>query len=72
MFKVLPTKVDAPLVPVVVKVIAPCFELNVDQSAEINAPLLVPDAFGRMKVCVDAAELIAKSVPLVPTAKFCT
>ena len=46
--------------------------LNALQSAELNAPLLVALAVGRLKVCVDVAELIPKSVPLVPVAKFCT
>ena len=29
------------------------------------------DAVGKLKVCVEVTELIAKSVPLVPTAKVC-
>jgi hypothetical protein len=45
--------------------------LNVVQSAEDNAPLLLADAVGRLNVCVLPDELIAKSVPLVPVAKFC-
>jgi hypothetical protein len=49
-----------------------CFPLKVVQSAELNAPLFVALAVGRLKVCVSVAELIAKSVPYVPTAKFCT
>ena len=37
----------------------------------LNAPLLVALAVGKLKVCVSVAELIAKSVPDVPTAKYC-
>ena len=36
MFKVLETKVEAPLDPVVVKVMVPCLELNVVQSVELK------------------------------------
>ena len=46
--------------------------LNVLQSALLNAPRFVADAVGRLNVCVSVAELIAKSVPLVPVAKYCT
>ncbi len=35
-FNVLPTSVAAPLVPVVVSVIALCLPLNVDQSVEVR------------------------------------
>jgi hypothetical protein len=48
------------------------FELNVVQSAELKAPLFVALAVGKLKVCVLVADEIAKSVPLVPVAKFCT
>ena len=43
---VLPTKVAAPEVPVVVNVIAPCLELNVVQSAEDKYPFALPVAAG--------------------------
>ena len=44
--------------------------LNVVQSAELNAPRFVADAVGRLNVWVSVTEEIAKSVPLVPTAKY--
>jgi hypothetical protein len=68
---VLPIRVAAPLVPVVVNVNAPCFELNALQSALLNAPLFVADAVGRLNVCVAVTLDMLKSVPLVPTAKYC-
>ena len=43
-FNVLPTKVAAPELPVVVNVIAPCLLLNVDQSVEDKYPLALPVA----------------------------
>jgi len=43
--------------------------LKVVQSAELKAPLFVAEAVGKLKVCVEVAEEIPKSVPLVPTAK---
>jgi hypothetical protein len=46
--------------------------LNVVQSAEESAPLFVAEAVGKLNVCVAVTELILKSVPDVPTAKFCT
>ena len=46
--------------------------LNVVQSPELSAPLFNALAVGRLKVCVDVAELMPKSVPAVPVAKFCT
>jgi hypothetical protein len=46
--------------------------LNVVQSPELSAPLLLALAVGRLKVCVEVAELMPKSVPAVPVAKFCT
>jgi hypothetical protein len=46
--------------------------LNVDQSAELKAPLFVALAVGKLNVCVLVADEIPKSVPLVPVAKFCT
>jgi len=65
--------VAAPLVPVVVKVIVPCFELNVLQSAEANAPLFAALAVGTFKVITGVVVLVAtvelKSVPLVPIVK---
>ena len=48
------------------------FELNALQSVELNAPLFAALAVGKLKVCVLVADDIAKSVPLVPVAKFCT
>ena len=57
--------------PVVVSVIAFCLLLNVLQFAELNAPLLVALAVGKLNVCVSTELEIAKSVPLVPTAKYC-
>ena len=44
--------------------------LNVVQSAVLNAPLLLALAVGRLNVWVVLAELMPKSVPLVPVAKF--
>jgi hypothetical protein len=52
--------------------VAGTFELNVVQSAELNAPLFAADAVGRLNVCVLVADEIPKSVPDVPVAKFCT
>jgi hypothetical protein len=52
--------------------IAGTFELNVVQSAELNAPLFAALAVGRLNVCVLVADEIPKSVPAVPVAKFCT
>ena len=52
MFSVLAINVAAPLDPVVVSVIVSCFALNVLQLAELNAPLFVADAVGKLKVCV--------------------
>ena len=49
-FKVPLIKVAEPLLPVVVKVILPCLELNVLQSAELNKPLLAADAVGKFNV----------------------
>jgi len=69
-------KVAAPLVPVVVKVIVPCFELNVLQSALDKAPLFVALAVGTFKVITGVVVLVAtlelKSVPLVPIVKAAT
>ena len=41
--------------------------LNVVQSPELRAPLLLALAVGRLNVCVEVAELMPKSVPAVPT-----
>ena len=41
--------------------------LKVEKSALDNAPRFTALAVGKLKVCVEVAELIAKSVPLVPT-----
>ena len=48
-----------------------CFELNVDQLAELNRPLFVAEAVGILKVCVVPTDAIAKSVPELPLAKVC-
>ena len=65
--------VAAPLVPVVVNVIVPCFELNVVQSALDKAPLFVALAVGTFKVItgvvVPVATVLDKSVPVVPNVK---
>jgi hypothetical protein len=45
---------------------AACFSLNVLQSVELNLPVFVAEATGRLKVCVSPLETIAKFVPLVP------
>ena len=70
MFNVAPTNVAAPLVPVVVRVIASCLPLNVLQLAELKAPLLVADAVGTFKVIAGVVVLLAtladKSVPVAP------
>ena len=65
------------LLPLIVLILVPetkasCLPLNVLQSVELNAPLLLADAVGKLKVCVSVAELIAKSAPVVPVAKYCT
>jgi hypothetical protein len=39
MFRVVPTRVAAPPVPVVVRVMVPCLPLNVFQSVEVRYPL---------------------------------
>ena len=69
-------KVAAPLVPVVVKVIVPCFELNVLQSALDNAPLFAALAVGTFKVITGVVVLVAtvldKSVPVVPSVNAAT
>ena len=70
MFKTSATNVATPL-PVVVSVMGFCLPLKVLQSDELKAPLLVALAVGKLNVCVSVAELIAKSVPDVPTAKYC-
>ena len=76
MFNVFPINVAAPDVPVVVKVIAPCLELNVLQSVELNAPLLVALAVGTLSVItgvvVPFATVDDKSVPLVPKVSAAT
>ena len=68
--------VAAPLVPVVVNVIVPCFELNDDQSALDNAPLFVALAVGTFKVITGVVVLFAtvelKSVPVVPIVNAAT
>ena len=46
--------------------------LNVLQSVLLSLPVLMADATGRLKVFVLPADVIPKSVPVVPVAKFCT
>ena len=69
-------KLAAPLVPVVVNVIVPCLLLNVLQSAEDNAPLLVAEAVGTFNVITGVVELLATedviSVPDVPIVRAAT
>ena len=76
MFKVFELKVAAPLVPVVVKVIVPCFELNVLQSALDNAPLFAALAVGTFSVMtgvvVPLATVLPKSLPDVPIVNAAT
>ena len=43
--------------------------LNVLQSVDDNAPLLVADAVGKLNVCVALVDDILKLVPVVPVAK---
>ena len=66
----LPIRVETPLVPVVVSVIAFCLLLNVVQSAALRAPLALADAVGTFKVIAGVVVLLAtladKSVPLDP------
>ena len=70
---VLDAKVAAPDVPVVVSVIVFCLPLNVVQSADHKAPLLVADAVGMFNVMTGVvlpfATVLDKSVPLVPKVK---
>ena len=70
------TKVAAPDVPVVVKVIVDCLPLNVLQSAELKAPLLDADAVGTFNVItgvvVPLATELERSVPVVPNVKAAT
>jgi hypothetical protein len=49
----------------------PILPLNVLQSVLLNAPLFVALAVGRLNVCVDVADEILKSVPVVPVANVC-
>ena len=62
--------------PVVVRVMAGCFDENVSQSVEDNAPLLVADAVGMFNVItgvvVPLATLEVMSVPVVPIVKAAT
>ena len=58
--------------PVIGFVKAFCLLLKVVQSAELKAPLFAAEAVGKLKVCVEVAEEIPKSVPLEPTARYCT
>ena len=50
MFNVFAEKVAAPELPVVVKVIAPCLPLKVDQSAASNCPGWLAEAFCNVNV----------------------
>jgi hypothetical protein len=67
-FNVFPTRVAAPLVPVVVKVNAPCFELKVVQSLEDKKPLVLVDA----KLCewLAAAKSPVLAVAALPRPKL--
>ena len=69
-------KVEAPLEPVVVRVIASCLLLNVVQSAEINAPRFTALALGTFNVITGVVVLLAtvelRSVPVVPNVKAAT
>ena len=69
-------KVEAPLEPVVVRVIVFCLLLNVVQSAALNAPLLVADAVGTFNVItgvvVEFTTVELKSVPVVPKVRAAT
>jgi hypothetical protein len=63
--------------PLIVSVrVAGTFELNVDQSAELNAPLFAALAVGTFKVItgvvVPVATVLLKSVPVVPNVKAAT
>ena len=72
MFSVFDINVAAPELPVVDRVIADCLLLKVVQSVLERAPLLVAEAVGKLNVCVSVTDDILKSVPDVPTAKYCT
>ena len=58
-------------VPVTGFVSAFCLLLNVVQSVLLNAPLFIALAVGRLNVCVEVADEILKSVPVVPVANVC-
>jgi hypothetical protein len=68
--------VDAPDVPVVVRVNAPCLLLKVDQSVGVNTPRLVADALGTFNVITGVVVPLAteedKSVPDVPKVSAAT
>jgi hypothetical protein len=51
------------------KVNADSLELNVVQSVELNAPLFVADAVGKLKVWIVPELEIPKSLPEVPLTK---
>jgi hypothetical protein len=76
MFKVLLINVAAPVLPVVVKVIVPCLLLNVVQSVEDRAPLLVALAVGTFSVMtgvvVPFTTVLDRSVPVVPMVRAAT
>jgi hypothetical protein len=57
------------LVKPVLKVRADSLALKVDQSAEVRSPLLAAEELGKLKVWVEVAELMLKSVPVEPVAK---
>ena len=69
-------KVEGPVVPTVVNVIASCFELKVLQSAALNAPLLSTLAVGTFNVITGVVVLLAtvelRSTPVVPNVKAAT
>ena len=70
------TNVADPELPVVVKVIAFCLALNVLQSVELKAPLLIADAVGTFRVITGVVVLLAtvelRSVPVVPIVRAAT
>ena len=75
MFNVAPINVAAPLVPVVVNVIASCLPLKVSYSVLLINPAVTDAtlANGMFIVCVGETEFQLGAVPVVPgVAKFCT
>lgn len=48
-----------------------CLLLKVLQSCDESAPLALDDAFGRLNVCTEPLEVMAKSLPDVPVLNVC-